>query len=310
MKIVSKILLGFVIVCCISLWFAGCIFTPEAPEVPADVYYTVTVNTNNASGGSVTGGGSYLKGSTVTITATASEGYYFDGWSDNSQSESVSFVVNSNRTITANFFEGNMLKINGFKVVVKNGTIAQQVGYYTITANNRYAFGYWYTTNASVPVSYSHFQIIYASSITSNVTYTAYDSACGFAVFVFPTRTSYDAYSVVDRMELGAFTNQTTYHSSALMVLSGTSIVTNNGFSYYGQTTTDGKPHYTYEATVNFTGNDMWSRVYKVFKTSGSNSLFVTSSTGHALTFDSIITSRVFELEGRFYSLRQNMVRS
>ena len=42
--------------------------------------YAVTVEADPAEGGSVTGAGSYTPGDKVTLTATANEGYKFDGW--------------------------------------------------------------------------------------------------------------------------------------------------------------------------------------------------------------------------------------
>ena len=42
--------------------------------------YTVTVSANNSTMGTVSGGGVYAEGSTVTITATPNEGFSFQGW--------------------------------------------------------------------------------------------------------------------------------------------------------------------------------------------------------------------------------------
>ncbi len=44
--------------------------------------YTITLNTNNSTYGTVTGGGSFDKGSTITIKATPYSGYDFDYWQD------------------------------------------------------------------------------------------------------------------------------------------------------------------------------------------------------------------------------------
>lgn len=55
---------------------------------------TVTVGTTGGgSGCSATGGGTYAFGDTVTLTAAASEGYRFAGWSDNSQQNARSFTM-------------------------------------------------------------------------------------------------------------------------------------------------------------------------------------------------------------------------
>lgn len=62
--------------------------------------YTITVSAG--SGGSVSGSGIVVEGSTCTVTATANSGYSFDGWYEGStkvsSSASYTFTVSSNRT--------------------------------------------------------------------------------------------------------------------------------------------------------------------------------------------------------------------
>ena len=69
--------------------------------------YTITVNTNNAEQGTVSGSGSYDYNTSHTITATASSGYRFVRWTKNgsqvSTSSSYSFTVTENATYTAVF---------------------------------------------------------------------------------------------------------------------------------------------------------------------------------------------------------------
>jgi len=63
--------------------------------------YTLTVVSTD--GGSATGAGEYNEGTEVTLTATASEGYRFTGWSDGSTEESITITLNSDTALTANF---------------------------------------------------------------------------------------------------------------------------------------------------------------------------------------------------------------
>lgn len=76
-------------------------FDYEVPE------HTVVVINNNPEGGSVSGGGTYHYGETVTLTATSNEGYYFQEWSENgvviSRDSEYTFGLNGDRVITANF---------------------------------------------------------------------------------------------------------------------------------------------------------------------------------------------------------------
>ena len=76
---------------------------PETTPVPTPTQYTLTVSSEE--GGSVsTEGGTYDEGTTITVTATPSEGYEFVGWlgSDETERELV-ISVNSNITLSPIF---------------------------------------------------------------------------------------------------------------------------------------------------------------------------------------------------------------
>ena len=69
----------------------------------------ITDGSSSSTGGSVSGGGTYNSGSTCTLTASASSGYSFKGWSTSvggsilSSSNPYSFTVNGSTTYYANF---------------------------------------------------------------------------------------------------------------------------------------------------------------------------------------------------------------
>ena len=73
----------------------------------AQRYYTISVSSNNTNYGSVSGGGSILKGSSVTVSASAKTGYKFVKWTENgtqvSTSASYTFTADKNRTLQAVF---------------------------------------------------------------------------------------------------------------------------------------------------------------------------------------------------------------
>ena len=71
-------------------------------EMPEDVY-VVTLLVNDPAMGTVTGAGQYAAGTTVTISATANDGFQFVNWSDGNAEATRSIVVNSDITLTANF---------------------------------------------------------------------------------------------------------------------------------------------------------------------------------------------------------------
>ena len=72
-------------------------------EVPTSTgNYTLTVNSQ--AGGTVSSsGGTYAEGTEITLTAAPNDGYAFVGWSNGVLNESITIVINSNTTLTANF---------------------------------------------------------------------------------------------------------------------------------------------------------------------------------------------------------------
>ena len=77
----------------------------DIPTPPPIVRYRVTVEADG--GGTVSGGGTYRRNTTVTITAAAYEGYRFVAWTENgrtvSSSERFTFTILSDRSLVAVF---------------------------------------------------------------------------------------------------------------------------------------------------------------------------------------------------------------
>ena len=71
------------------------------------VQYTVTLLRNPTAGGTISGGGTFDTGTSVTVTATANSGYTFANWTEGatvvSTSTSYTFTLTGNRNLTANF---------------------------------------------------------------------------------------------------------------------------------------------------------------------------------------------------------------
>ncbi|MDY6371014.1 MAG: leucine-rich repeat protein, partial [Bacteroidales bacterium] len=65
--------------------------------------YTVTVTADNPTNGSVTGGGVFEEGTTITLTATPSDGYHFDHWSTGGTDNPYTLTVTSDTTIIGYF---------------------------------------------------------------------------------------------------------------------------------------------------------------------------------------------------------------
>ena len=89
----------------VSVTSAAATLTVEAYTPPTT--YTISADASPAEGGSVSGGGSYTKGTSVTLTATNNPGYRFVGWVESgttvSTNPNYTFVANSNRSLTAQF---------------------------------------------------------------------------------------------------------------------------------------------------------------------------------------------------------------
>lgn len=91
-------------------------------------WYTITVQADPTNGGTVSGGGEYLSGSTATVTATPASGYSFDGWYYNdskwSSNASYSFKVTSAKTFTAKFTKNTVYyTVNVTKDPTNGGTV-------------------------------------------------------------------------------------------------------------------------------------------------------------------------------------------
>ena len=65
--------------------------------------YTITVKSNNAEWGSVTGSGTYKDGETVTISAIPATGYFFNCWNDGNTENPRHIVVSGNAEYIATF---------------------------------------------------------------------------------------------------------------------------------------------------------------------------------------------------------------
>ena len=73
--------------------------------------YNITATANPSNGGSITGGGTYQDGATVTLTATPAKGYEFEKWTENGTTVSTqaayTFTATKNRSLVANFKVAN-----------------------------------------------------------------------------------------------------------------------------------------------------------------------------------------------------------
>ncbi len=87
-----------------AMMMVSCEKDPKDDPVNPDVKkYTITVNCNDDSMGTVTGGGVYEEGKNIQISATANEGYKFVKWQDGVTEASRTILVSKDETYTATF---------------------------------------------------------------------------------------------------------------------------------------------------------------------------------------------------------------
>ena len=126
--------------------------------------YLVVVSSNPLIGGITTGGGLFLKGTPVTVTAAPNALYTFTNWTANgievSTSANYTFVLIGDRTLVANYtlIPPTQFAVNTSALPVAGGSTTGSGSYdegtnvtVTATANTGYNFVNW--TLAGVPVS-------------------------------------------------------------------------------------------------------------------------------------------------------------
>ena len=134
----------------------------------------VAAITATADGGTVTGAGSYIKGSTVTVVATPTRGFVFNGWMVGNETVSTNttytFVANENTDLVAKFvkqatgggdstytvkFETNGGSKISNKSVRKNTSVTEPA----IPSKNGYTFAGWYS-DAELTTPYDFADIV------------------------------------------------------------------------------------------------------------------------------------------------------
>ncbi len=148
--------------------------------------YSLSLGVNNSTMGSVSGGGIYYEGTSVTFSATPNMGYRFIGWSDGVSSASRSITMYADTTISANFEYIDYIITATSNNTLRGSVVGTDTVHYgetvtlTAIANEHYTFQYWQknggTTYGENPLTIN---------VTTNGTYTAYFAAEQHSVSVF-----------------------------------------------------------------------------------------------------------------------------
>uniref|UniRef100_UPI003A8D6553 InlB B-repeat-containing protein n=1 Tax=Hominenteromicrobium sp. TaxID=3073581 RepID=UPI003A8D6553 len=173
--------------------------------------YPVTVTANPTEGGTVSGDGTYLEDDTATVTATANEGYTFDGWYEGgykvSDQASYTFTVTGGRSLVAVFeplpthsvtlasspasigaeLEGGGNYPSGTEITVKTGKFINGI-------DGFFKFEGWYAGDTKVSGD-----VVYTFTVTGDTSLTAKFKK----IVVFRYNISSDTVDLGEGIEIG-----------------------------------------------------------------------------------------------------------
>ena len=187
--------------------------------------YTVSSRSNNTKGGSVTAGGTFKYGKSITLTATTNPGYAFLGWYNGnslvSSTEAYTFNVEKNVTLTAKW-EANETTKYVVEYYLEN---LSKTGYDLYESSTLYGTTDT-TANADVK-EYAHFVYkLSASTVSGNI------NGNGTLVLkVYYTRNIYTVITGAENAKAGNVTSGGTYSYNTTVILTAT---TNPGYTFLG----------------------------------------------------------------------------
>ncbi|MBO4423536.1 MAG: InlB B-repeat-containing protein [Clostridia bacterium] len=156
--------------CCFVNWTAGGVqVSSEATyefTVNSDIelvanfrlldHFIVSVSSNDEACGTVTGGGTFKEGSSVTVKATAEDGFHFVGWREKGATVSTdaeyTFTADADRVLVAIFANDHSVTVT-FEIYPYDGTVDPdtlttdtdgQLPYIPVPVMKKYDFEFWY----------------------------------------------------------------------------------------------------------------------------------------------------------------------
>ena len=192
-------------------------YTAYFAETPV-VYYTITTEVTPSGAGTITGGGTYPAGSSITLEAVNNPGWTFAHWQDNNSSNPRTITVTGDATYTATFTQDNYVITTNVSPAGA-GTVTGGGAYHygnvatlTATANSGYEFAGWNDGNTDNPR---------AITVTQSETYTAFFNEVG--------TTMYAVTATVNPVGAGTVTGTGTFPAGTVTTLEA---VANAGYTF------------------------------------------------------------------------------
>ena len=181
----------------------------ELPPEPEN--YTINVYTSNPEQGNVTGGGTFVEGSEITIEAFPNNGFLFTSWDDGNRENPRRITVVGNADYTALFADITTVNTYNISVYSSNpnyGSVAGEGTYaegtivtISASANNGYVFKQWNDGNMDNPR-----QITVVSDATYIATFvrgSAIEESYANEISIFPNPTS-DILNITSSEEISS----------------------------------------------------------------------------------------------------------
>jgi uncharacterized repeat protein (TIGR02543 family) len=178
----------------------------------------LTLSSNPVEGGNANGAGTFIQGSTATVTATAYSGYTFINWTDGgievSQDSIFHYQMNGNKTLVANFTNQYVVILLASPVeggstsgwgLYNNGSLVNAVA----TPNPGFTFSNW-TENGTVV------------STDANFTFTISGNRTLISQFTAIQKNSYTLNVTANNGTVGKNPDQVNYNSGSIVSLTPT----------------------------------------------------------------------------------------
>ena len=198
--------------------------------------YTVTATAEN---GTIVGAGEYTQGATVTLTATANDGYHFTQWSDGNTDNPRTIVLTQDTALFAEF----AINVYTVTATAENGTVVGAGEYthgtivtLTATANEGYHFVQWSDSNTENPRTFALTQdtalIAYFEYIVLDTEYKTicYSDSCVWNGVTYTTSGIY-----VDTLQTGIATLDLTILPEVPITEEEEAICSNEVYEWHGQ---------------------------------------------------------------------------